>query len=86
MFRKLDEIAHTTTDQTLKNEDVALNGQLRMAVQIGVINFVPLVDRDVIGGSIGTLFERKIVEWRVARLFVILAPIKERPNPRKAIQ
>lgn len=86
LFSKLDEVAHTTTDQTLKNEDVALNGQLWMAVQIGAINFIPLVDRDVIRCSIGTLFERKIVEWRIVRLLVVLAPIKERPNPRKAIQ
>ncbi len=74
---QLDQVANTTAYQTLENEYIALNGKLRMATQIGVVNLIPFINRNVVRRAIGTLFERKIVERRVRRPFVVLAPVKK---------
>ena len=85
-FRHFQQIAHPAADQALKNEDVTLNGQLRMPHQVRAVNLVQLFDRDIIRRSVCASLQREIVERSVAGLFVAVAPVEESPDGRETIQ
>ena len=85
-FRHFQQITHPAADQTLKNEDVALNGQLRMPHQIRAVNLVQLLDRDIIRRSVCAFLQREIIERSVPGLFVAVAPVEESSDARETIQ
>jgi hypothetical protein len=70
----------------LKNKDVALNGKRGMAAQVGVVNPGTLLNGDVIRRTVCTFLQRKIIERLVGSFFVVVAPVKERADARKAIE
>ena len=68
----------------IENEDVALNGRLRMPHQIRAVNLVRLLDRDIIRVfRILHSSNGEIIERSVPGLFVAVAPVEESSDARE---
>ena len=74
---QLIEIAHTATYQTLKNEYIPLNCELRMPGKIGMINLVTLVNRNVVWRPVYTLLHGIIPKRVISRFAYVIRPNEE---------
>lgn len=71
------EVAHTTADKTVEDEDVAYKRQMRVFRQVGIVERVPFLDSQIERVSIdGRLAAVQFIEVAV-RVAHLLAPVQE---------